>query len=138
MSLAADCWQPSFGPLAFPNTPFVTPNDSRWGEVFIVVFDTTRVSLGSTLFLKRSVCSLQFNLYCPKDKGTKENTEAADAIETFFEGRQVLLADGDDITFETPNSFDVTGVDERREGTNSNWHRSVVDCRFVRNATVSK
>jgi len=138
MKFVKDNWQPTFGPVAFPNAPFQTPRNSRWAEVFIVTFDTTRSSLGASSFLKRSTCSLQFNLYCPQGVGSAENVTASDFLESLFEEARFSLADGDSIQFGTPTSFDVTGVDERREGTNSNWHRSVVDCPFVRSAVVSK
>jgi hypothetical protein len=130
-------WSPAYGTLAYPNVPFTTPQNSQWAEVFILAHGAERASL-SNIFLKRTEGSLQFNLYCPQDKGSKENSVIADAIEDHFQELLMSTSDGDTIEFGIPNSFLVSGVDERREGTNSNWFRYVVDCPFVRSTTVRK
>ena len=131
-------WPNEFGPLAFPNQPFETPANSKWAAFQVVYYDTSRISLGKNDFLKRSMASLQFDLYTPQGTGTKGNLLAADVIEAHFEEICILTSDGEALQFATPEVKNVTGVDERKEGTNSNWVRLVVDCPFRRDIRVLK
>lgn len=130
-------WPPDFGLLSVPNVNFTIPNNSRWGAVRINDNGTDRRSLGAD-YLKRSVGSLQFDLYAPSNTGTRENTEASDFLEEFFDSRELLTSDDEMIVFQTPYSLDVSGVQERQDGTNSNWYRRIVDCPFYRDSHFIK
>jgi len=125
-------WLPEFGPIAWPNVKFVTPNDKRWATVRYMSYPTNRASLGSSDFLNRNFGSLQIDLYCPSGLGAAENREAADYLEALYDSLLLPTVDGELIVFGTPTSQDLDAVGERREGTNSNWFRRVVDCPFHR------
>ena len=66
------------------------------------------------------------------------NKIAADAFEQYFEDRIFKLSDDEKIEFGTPESRETTGVQERQEGTNDNWFRTIVDCPFQRDQVRRK
>jgi hypothetical protein len=126
-----------YGPIAYPNVPFQAPSNSIWLDVSIVYLDTLRKSLGRDFF-KRYYSTLQFSIYSPSAIGSKEAREVCDWIETHYEDLELVTADRQKIVFETPKSKTVSGINERKEGTNDNWFRMVVDCNFYRDCRVVK
>jgi hypothetical protein len=137
-SLVRENWPDEFGPLALPNVPFVSPAGSRWAELYLLTHHRDRVSLGSQEYLTRSWGSVQITLYCPSGLGSRMNRLASDYLESYFEDRLIVLGSEEKVQFGTPVSRETTGVQERQEGTNDNWLRTVVDCPFQRDQVVRK
>jgi hypothetical protein len=131
-------WPVDVGPVAWPNIPFNVPANSRWAQVTLLTYSTDRISLGQDVFLKRSVGSLQIDLFCPRDIGSAENKTASDLLEDFFEDRILVLSADEKIEFGTPESRETDSNRERQDGTNSNWFRTVVDCPFQRDQVKRK
>lgn len=131
-------WKPEFGPTAWPNQPFVAPPGARWAQITILTYSTDRISLGRENFLKRTIGSVQIDLFCPQDQGASGNKSISDYLEDHFEDRIFIISPQEKIEFGTPESRETTGVQERQEGTNDNWFRTVVDIPFQRDVQVIK
>lgn len=137
-SAVSDIWVTDFGPIAWTNVPFEVPASGRWASVTILDYDTSRMSLGKEVFLKRTTGSIQIDLFCPQDLGSSLNRRAADFLETYFEDRIIVISVDEKIEFGTPESRESNGVQERQEGTDDNWYRTIVDIPFHRDEVVRK
>lgn len=131
-------WKPEFGVIAWPNQPFVAPPGQRWAQVTILTYSTDRISLGKEHFLKRTIGSVQIDIFCPQDQGAAGNKKISDYLEDFYEDRIFVISTEEKIEFGTPESRETTGVQERQEGTNDNWFRTVVDIPFQRYVHIIK
>ena len=134
-------WDPAWGNrevyIAWPNKPFVTPNDHMFVVFNLVSRGTIRRSLGLSYF-KRHLGTMQIDIYTPQDQGTKLSREMSDALELIYDTITLPLNDGEAVVFQTPSSRQLDPNVIRAANLDNNWDRYVVEAPYYRDIHVEK
>lgn len=131
-------WDPADGPVAYPNVEFDTPVNSKFAVVHIVEGGTFRKSLGYSQYLKRSVASLQIDIYTPAGAGTKASRLIGERLERIYDSLDLVTTDGERVCFQTPSGRTLPINEQRASNLEDNWDRYVVECPFFRDVVVTK
>lgn len=131
-------WNPSDGTVAYPNIEFTTPENQMFAVVNIVEGGTVRKSIGYSQYRKRSMGTLQVDIYTPIGLGTKKSRLIGERLERVFDTIDLATTDGELITFGTPRSRTVPLNEQRASNLEDNWDRYVVECPFYRDIDVAK
>lgn len=131
-------WNPTDGPVAYPNIEFTTPTNQMFAVVDIVEGMTLRKSIGYSQYRKRSTGTLQVDIYTPVGTGTKKSRLIGEALERVFDTIDLVTSDSEVIKFGTPSSRSVPINEQRASNLEDNWDRYVVECPFFRDIDVTK
>lgn len=130
-------WNPSDGPIAWPNQPFETPNDSGFVVISMVDMPTQRRSLGFS-FLKRYQGVLQVDIYTPQNKGTKRAKLIVDILEGVYEMLVLPMTNGQTLVFGTPTARQLDPNVIRASNLDDNWDRYMFEVRYHRDQITVK
>lgn len=130
-------WEPTDGPIAWPNKPFETPANSMFCVYSIVSRGTIRRSLGYNFF-KRHMGTVQVDIYTPQDQGTKRARQISDVLENAYELLTLPLADDESVIFETPSGRVLDPNVIRASNLDDNWERFVFEAPYYRDQHVDK
>lgn len=106
----------------YPNTEFTPPNGEPWVRFNIQGSDARQASMAAATTLYRGTGMLTFQIFVPKDEGTKRVNELADTIVEMFRGYSAA-----GITFREPPF-------KRNVGPDDVWYQVNVVAAFERDS----